>query len=186
MAVMTISAQEIKREVHLKIVENGVVKKDTVYVSTGDASEMKHDSEMRYFHENGENRPGTERHVMILEDGNRPEMKHEHNDGMRKEMRVIVHNGEGGPEGDVEEIWITKPGKPCHTIIIHEGDCPGGPEMEHMQGVEISKDPKAPAQTGEKNVTVEKKVIKTESGEKVIETKTTVDDQSKSKTTKKK
>jgi hypothetical protein len=185
-AIIAVSAQEVKREIHLKIVENGVVKKDTVYVSTSDASDMKHDAELRFFHDGGENGHGSERHVMIVEDGEKGDMNWEQKDGMRKEMKVIVHNGEGRPEGDVEEIWIAKPGKPCHTIIIHEGDCPGGPEMEKLKVVEISKDSNAPAQAGEKNVTVEKKVIKTENGEKVIEVTTTVDDQPKSKSSKKK
>lgn len=185
-AIIAVSAQEVKREIHLKIVENGVVKKDTVYTTTGNASEMENDAEVRFFHEGGDNGHGSERHVMIVEDGDKGEMSREPKDGMRKEMKVIVHNGEGRPEGDVEEIWIAKPGMPCHTIIIHEGDCPGGPDMEHVKVVEVSKDPKASAQAGEKNVIVEKKVVKSEGGEKVIEVKTTVDDQSKSKTTKKK
>jgi hypothetical protein len=173
-------AQETKKEVHIKIVEDGVVTKDTVYNITGEFPEIEHYTEMQAHHGTMKGRHMKERQVIIMEDSAMEDaewvQEGDNTKEVQKEVRVIVSSGEGEDESsDVEEIWIGGhgEGKPCRTIIIHEGDCPGGHlEMKPMM-------PPPPHEGGP--VKHEKKVIKTDKGEKVIIVETNEDEQPKAK-----
>ena len=167
-------AQGTKKEVHIKIVENGVVTKDTVYNITGDLSETEHFAMMEADHAKMAGSHKRETQVFIMSDSAMKDIDWVQEGGKHKEVKVIVKGGEDEDElSEVEEIWIggSEEGKPCRTIIIHEGNCPG----DHMKMDRLMA-PKPPKK-GERTVKVEKKVIKTGEGEKVIIIETTEDDQ---------
>jgi len=215
-----VSAQETKKEVHIKIVENGKVTKDTVYSVSGknsDVEEMaemeaqrtemeaqhammmaKHaemeaqHKEMQAHHmkerqvyvmsdssmKNGEwtQKDGqrVEKHVYVMSDNDMKNAEWAEKHGQRKEVKVIVTSDDDkGMPMEVEEIWIDgkADGSPCKTIIIHEGNCPDNMKLEHMG---------PPPHWTEKPGNVEKKVIKTEGGEKVIIIETSDDAKPKS------
>jgi hypothetical protein len=191
----TKSVSESKKEIHIKIVSDGVVTKDTVYISTDGSSEFEDFEEMAMHHHGKHN---VEKQVIIMNSDGSEETTNAtivQEGGEQKEVRVIVRDSQNdGNEPPVEEIWIGGPqdGRPCHTIIIHEGNCPGG-EMDvkgregnvHHHGGQIPPPPPPPP-AGGSPVIIEKKVIKTDEGEKVIIVETNVDNQSKSKGKKKK
>jgi hypothetical protein len=200
---LALSAQEIKKEVHIKIVENGVVTKDTVYNFTGDLPDIERFAEMEAKHAGMEGRHMKERHVIVMNDSTSEDLDWVQENGkhkeMRKEVTVRVNSGnEGGEMADVEEIWIggAEDGKPCHTIIIHEGNCPGEhmevdqmmppPPPPHEGQMMPTPPPPPPHHAGQEHVTTEKKVIKTESGDKVIILETKDDNQTRTKVKSKK
>jgi hypothetical protein len=124
-----LSAQEIKKEMHIKIVENGVVTKDTVYNISGESPEIQNFMEMEEHHSQSGKVQKVEKRVITIDDNGNESSEIIREDGKQKEVKVIVHNVEGeGKNSDVEEIWINGQGdgKHCRTIIIHEGDCGRG------------------------------------------------------------
>jgi len=202
----TVSAQETKKEVHVKIVENGVVKKDTVYTYTGEFTEAEHfeqmaehrarmaehrsqmaehRSQMARHQGDSNHRQMKEKYVYVTTDTTGDEFEWVEGDPQHKEVKVIVHDGRGrGPAHDVEEIWIGEPGsgRPCRTIIIHDGDCPGK-NMEKEVTV-IVTDENGDSDTvvsqgnkkpGEKPAQVKRKVVKSDGGKKVTIIETTID-----------
>ena len=229
----TVSAQETKKEVHVKIVENGVVKKDTVYTYTGEFTEAEHfeqmaehrarmaehrsqmaehRSQMARHQGDSNHRQMMEKNVYVTTDSTGDEFewvergdKHMYfmsdsadkdfnwveGDPQHKEVKVIVHDGRGrGPAHDVEEIWIGEPGsgRPCRTIIIHDGDCPGK-NMEKEVTV-IVTDENGESDTvvsqgnkkhGKKPAQVNRKVVKSDGGKKVMIIETTIESESEEK-----
>jgi hypothetical protein len=175
-------AQETKKEVHIKIIENGIVTKDTVYSTTGESPEIEKIVEMEEQEASMGKKHRVEKCVIVMSDSLGEDSEEVMEYGRQKQVKVIVHSGdEEGGVPEVEDVWIESHGKPCHTIIIHEGDCPGG-KME-MHGREMEGDhmehmmppappaPPVPPTPGSKNV--EKKIIRTSNGDKVIIIETT-------------
>ncbi len=175
------SAQETKKEVHIKIVENGVVTKDTVYTHTGESPEIDHFVWMEEHQAQMKNMQMKhmqmkEQHVMFMNDSIDEDFEWVSDGEKHKEIKVIVHEGEGRRGNhEVEEIWVGEPGegRPCRTIIIHDGDCPGN-ELGHIT-------PPPPPRMGEKPSQVKRKVVKTDGGKKVMIIETIDDKPSKKK-----
>jgi len=183
---LTIAAQETKREIHLKIVENGVVKKDTVYTMVGPASETDNFEIIEKHRSHDAGMDMKHKQVYIMCDSLEREFEWTEQNAQNKEVKVIMHKGRGpGENNEVEEIWIGRAdeGKPCRTIIIHEGDCPGS-EIHKVYIRENSDDhvspapppPSATSKAGGKQAKTEKQVIKTDDGERVIIIETVVEE----------
>ncbi|MCB8999158.1 MAG: hypothetical protein H6540_03690 [Bacteroidales bacterium] len=172
-----LAAQDNKKEIHIKIVENGVVTKDTVYTSNTDPEEFEHAAMMEKHMEHMDKEMDG-KHVFVFKEGDDKDINWVSEDGEDKNVEVIVHSGDGPGGREVEEIWTGKQdeGKPCRTIIIHEGDCPGmdmekdvkvfrgvGPEgMEHRMEFHGDGD----------QVWIEKNVTRSDDGKKVTVTET--------------
>jgi hypothetical protein len=187
---LTTFAQETKKEVHIKITENGVVTKDTVYKTSGEISELEHITQMEMHHSDMGKKHVEEKHIIVMSGVEKDEMTWEQKCGDHKEVKVVIHDGDGHHHmSPVEEIWIggAEDGRPCHTIIIHEGNCPEGHmKMDEEIMEEHIVPPPSPMIPGEKPVEVKRKVIITEEGEKVIIVETTVDENDTAKGKKKK
>jgi hypothetical protein len=233
-------AQGTKKEVHIKIVENGKVTKDTSYTVTGDLPEtdrlpglpphcqgmppdhmkmmcelMMQDSIMRELHKmegdmmhqkhmmemqemmmgdsmkmdmkkmqecaEMQHKHMSEMHTFIIEDSIDTEMGKKGEGEFSKQYKVIVTSPGEGENEKVEEIWLGKPddGRPCRTIIIHEGDCPEGMMEKNVEVIvkdgpgSMDTPPPPPPAPGDNQTTVTRKVIKTDGGKKVtvIETR---------------
>ncbi len=181
------NAQDIKKEIHIKTIENGVVTQDTAYIFTGDKPGIDHAvmremhmAEMDMHHADMDKMHMEKKHVVMMKDSTGKDVSWNTDGDIHKEVKVIVRKGEGDEpdiESEVEEIWISKAGEgaPCKTIIIHEGDCPGMEMGNHVkmfkgegtEGMEHMDHLKGPTD-GEHPVMVEKRIIKTDDGEKVI------------------
>jgi hypothetical protein len=190
------SAQELKNEVHIKIVENGVVTKDTSYAFTGEVPEVGYFNGKPEHHQGGKPGHMMEKHVIIINDSTDQDFEWKQAGGdnenqdirEEKEVKVIVHSGMGKERsGDVQEIWIGgEEGKPCRTIIIHEGECQGG-NMEKEVKVIVTddddfvwEDASSEQKHGDKPENVTRKVVKTDGGKKVMIIET-IDDSKKDK-----
>lgn len=170
-----LAAQEIKKEIHIKTIKDGVVTEDTVFIFPGDFPESLHKEMMEMRMADMEEMMMKKEQIMMMCDSVLKDIAWETEGDHHREMRVIVRNRDGEPNdelSEVEEIWVDKPadGAPCKTIIIHQGDCPGGDfehrvQVFHGEGMEemghMSHDENGP-------VKIEKKVIKTDGGEKII------------------
>lgn len=204
MIPMVISAQESKKEVHIKVVEDGVVTQDTVYTFSGESPEFDHFNAMAEHRERMEHMQMREKHMIIMKDSAGEDIewidadsahkeikiiRHtgesgesfnwEEADGPRKEVKVIVHDVDGNMrEREVEEIWVTGNGEnsPCKTIIIHEGDCDGKVIRGRAgyNGPEGIAPPHRPMK-GDKNVKVTTEITKTD-GKTVIVKETIIEE----------
>ena len=182
MAPLALAAQETQKEVHIKIVEDGVVTMDTMYTTTSDLSEIEQVNDIKMHHG----------HMYCMEEGNKHECtmndstgknfeRGQVNERMRREVRVVVRAGEE-ENSEVEEIWLDEPckmNKPCRTIIIHEGNCPGNHmkmdvRMHEGDGPEHFVPPPPPPH-GKGPANTKTKVVKTEGGRKVMVIETTDD-----------
>lgn len=170
-----IGAQDTKKEIHIKITENGIVTKDTTYVTSIDSLEI----ERFVVGEECQSKMGekytVEKKFVIKSDGGNDEETPGNNDKDQKEVTVTVQSDDEMSQ-NVEEIWIHGDGGPCHTIIIHEGACRGGnletnyrvihsEGPKHMEGM---MPPPLSKHGGRNSGYVEKKVIRTDDGDKVI------------------
>jgi hypothetical protein len=207
---ISLSAQEVKKEVHIKVVENGVVTKDTVYNFTGESPEFEHSDFMAGHPGNMKHPRVREKHVYVMSDSVAEQFERDKGSNEQvfvfsdstgedfewvegvekhKEVKVIVHDGKGrGPAHEVEEIWIGEPGlgRPCRTIIIHDGDCPER-KMDKEVIVIVTDEsgnvaPGAPAHSpkhGEKPAHIKRKVVKSDGGKKVTIIETTIETEDK-------
>jgi hypothetical protein len=121
------NAQEPEKEVHIKIVENGVTTKDTTYTTTGDPDEfIMHWQEGNDHDEFAKN---IQRYVYVMNDSlMEKEFEWIGKEGeMEKHMQEMMEGSMHHSMGEKREIWLDRPnpGSPCRTIIIHEGDCDG-------------------------------------------------------------
>ncbi len=144
MIPMVISAQESKKEVHIKVVEDGVVTQDTVYTFSGESPEFDHFNAMAEHRDRMEHMQMREKHMIIMRDSAGEDIEWIEGDSAFKKVKIIRQSGEDSPmhkevkvivqdvdgnmrEREIEEVWVTGNGEnsPCKTIIIHEGDCDG-------------------------------------------------------------
>ena len=211
-----LQAQDTKKEVHIKIVENGKVIRDTAYTVTGDLPEtdelpgvphhcqgMPPDHRMMEMHMK---MSGDSMDCAKMKPENCGEMQHMrmremhrvvmidsmHTEGteggMQKEYTVRVINDGDIENSDVEEIWLDgQEGRPCRTIIIHEGDCPEGQVEKNVEVIikdgpgGMDTPPPPPPPPGEKPANVNRKVVKTDGGKKVMIIETEDDSKGKDK-----